>query len=68
MLAWLAKTNRILHPRHFHSRQPPGKARLGHGLEHLAHLRVLAQQIVDLRHGGPGAARDALAADPLMAS
>jgi len=33
-----------------------------HGLEHFAHLGVLAEEVVDLLDGGSGAAGDALAA------
>ena len=33
-----------------------------HGLEHLSHLGVLAEEVVDLLHGGAGAERDAFAA------
>lgn len=33
-----------------------------HGLEHLAHLAVLAEEVVDVLHGGAGASGDALAA------
>ena len=33
-----------------------------HGFEHFAHLGVLAEEVVDLLHGGSGAAGDALAA------
>ena len=33
-----------------------------HGLEHFAHLDVLAEEVVDLPDGGAGAAGDALAA------
>ena len=38
------------------------EAGLAHLLEHLSHLRVLAQQIVHFLHAGAGAAGDALAA------
>ena len=33
-----------------------------HGFEHLSHLGVLAEEVVDLPDGGSGAAGDALAA------
>ena len=33
-----------------------------HGLEHFAHLLVLAEEVVDLLDGGVGAEGDALAA------
>jgi len=36
-----------------------------HGLEHFAHLGVLAEEVVDLLDGGSGAAGDALAAAPV---
>jgi len=32
-----------------------------HGLEHLSHLGVLAEEVVDVLHGGAGAFGDALA-------
>ena len=37
-------------------------AAAAHGLEHLAHLGVLAEEVVDVLDGGAGAAGDALAA------
>jgi hypothetical protein len=46
----------------------PAEARLAHGLEHLAHLGVLARQVVDLLDGGAGTAGDALRQLPLMTS
>jgi len=33
-----------------------------HGFEHLSHLAVLAEEVVDVLHGGAGAGGDALAA------
>src|SRR5258708_23695818 len=49
-------------PRKLHPRQLPSEARLAHVFEHLAHLDVLPQKLIDLLHGGPGAAGDAFAA------
>ena len=37
-------------------------AAAAHGLEHLAHLGVLAEEVVDVLHGGAAAAGYALAA------
>lgn len=39
-----------------------GAAAAAYGLEHFAHLGVLAEKVVDVLDGGPGAARDAFAA------
>src|SRR5580704_1783009 len=52
----------LLRSRHLHPSQPSGKTGFPDLLEHLFHLDILAQQIVDLLHAGPGSAGDALAA------
>src|SRR5215831_21250697 len=51
----------LLHSRQLHSRQATREAGLAHLLEHLFHLRVLAEQIVDFLNAGAGSAGDALA-------
>src|SRR5271167_2197990 len=48
-----------LHPRQLHPCHAPREAGLAHGLEHLAHLGILAQQLVDFLYAGAGAAGDA---------
>src|SRR5437868_11637314 len=51
-----------LHSRQFHSCHPPREAWFAHLLEHLFHLRILTEQIIDFLHGCSRAARDAFAA------
>src|ERR1700675_4384404 len=51
-----------LHSRQLHPRHPSGETGLAHLLEHLFHLRVLAEQVIHFLHGGSGAAGDAFAA------
>jgi|HubBroStandDraft_6_1064221.scaffolds.fasta_scaffold21839_2 hypothetical protein len=63
MASWSSlRAASVLHARHFHTGHAAGEAGLAHGLEHLPHLSVLAEQVVDFLHAGAGAAGDALAA------
>ena len=51
-----------MHAGHAAAHHLPGQAAFAHLLEHFAHLRVLAEELVYVLHGGAGAGGDALAA------
>src|ERR1017187_4489307 len=60
----LAAGNRQLHSlysRQLHPRHSASETGLAHLLEHLFHLRVLAEQVIYFLHSGAGAAGDAFA-------
>src|SRR5689334_13322730 len=48
------------HAGHFHSRKPSSETRFSHLLEHLFHLRILAEQVIDFLYRRSRPARNAL--------